>query len=106
MNEQTEKKYRVTDANKKLITARWKDGFRLEDFKTVHRTMSIKWKNDPEWNKYLRPITLYRVSKFDGYLNDKVFLSDKKVISVTTEKAAHTIKEWLNSGNQNENHDG
>ncbi|WP_339194531.1 conserved phage C-terminal domain-containing protein [Solibacillus sp. FSL R5-0449] len=28
------------------------------------------WKNDPQMNKYLRPITLFRPGNFESYLND------------------------------------
>jgi len=69
LNEKADKHYRVTEATKKLIKARWQEGFRLEDFKRVHSNMCLRWKNDEKMNQYLRPSTLYRPSKFESYLN-------------------------------------
>ena len=53
---------------RKLIEARWKEGFRLPDFLNVIRTMTAKWSTDPRMAGYLRPITLFG-SKFESYLN-------------------------------------
>lgn len=95
LNKKAEKKYKVTESTKALIRARWNEGFREEDFFKVHSNMSTKWKNDPKRNQYLRPVTLYRASKFEGYLNAKIFLSDKKIISEETEIAVQVGQEWL-----------
>src|SRR3990167_5750640 len=54
--------------NKELIRARLKEGFTIEDFKTVHRKMAAAWGLDNKMRPYLRPITLYS-SKFESYLN-------------------------------------
>lgn len=58
-----------SEATRELIRARWGEGWRLDDFKKVHTHQSDNWKDDPEWDKYLRPKTLYRRSNFEGYLN-------------------------------------
>lgn len=50
------------------IRARWNEGFRLEDFKTVIDVKSDDWVNDAKMNKYLSPDTLFG-SKFEIYLN-------------------------------------
>ncbi len=71
LNEKTGKHYRDTRDNKSMIQARWKDGFRLEDFQQVHLKMSARWKDDPKMNQYLRPSTLYAATKFEGYLNQQ-----------------------------------
>jgi len=54
-----------------LITARWNDGFVLEDFKTVIDKKCLQWLEDPVNAQYLRPETLFS-NKFEGYLNQKV----------------------------------
>lgn len=54
--------------NKELIRARQKEGYTLEDFKTVIRKKCEEWKNT-EQERYLRPITLFSVTKFENYLN-------------------------------------
>lgn len=51
-----------------LIVARIKEGFTLENFKTVHRKMAQAWGLDNKMRQYLRPITLYS-NKFESYLN-------------------------------------
>ena len=58
-------------ATRGMISARWKEGAQLEDFQHVHRVMVSKWWNDDKMSQYLRPSTLYRASKFEGYLNQK-----------------------------------
>lgn len=54
--------------NKELIKARQKEGYTLEDFKTVIRKKCEEWKNS-EQERYLRPITLFSPTKFENYLN-------------------------------------
>ena len=53
--------------SKKLIKARWNDGFTLDNFKTVHTNMCKHWLNT-EMATYVRPDTLY-TGKMDSYLN-------------------------------------
>lgn len=52
---------------KALIKARWKEGFRLEDFETVIAKKAKEWMGT-DMEKYLRPETLFG-PKFEGYLN-------------------------------------
>jgi len=54
----------------KLIQARIKEGFTLEDFYQVIKNKVEDWGNNPEMRKYLRPITLFG-TKFEAYLNEK-----------------------------------
>jgi len=96
LNQKAEKNYKHSTKDVQiLIRGRWKEGFTLEDFKVVHANMCLKWKNDPKMNQYLRPTTLYQQSKFQGYLNAKIFLSDTGQVSADTEKGMNTMKEWL-----------
>lgn len=52
-----------------LINARFKDGFKLEDFKKVISKKAKDWLGT-EYEKYLRPDTLFG-NKFESYLNQK-----------------------------------
>lgn len=54
----------------KLIVARLKSGFTVEDFKKVIDKKVAQWKNDPKMGMYLRPITLFS-TKFESYLNEQ-----------------------------------
>ncbi|MBU7466035.1 DNA replication protein [Lactiplantibacillus pentosus] len=72
LNQKADKHFKHTDANKRLIIARYKDGgFTVDEMKKVIDNQCAKWLNNPEMNQYLRPATLFRASKFEGYLNDQ-----------------------------------
>lgn len=72
LNEKTGRSFRNVDANKKLIRARWNDGYKLDDFKTVIDNMVSNWSgkdfNGIPAENYLQPKTLFS-NKFDSYLN-------------------------------------
>lgn len=71
LNDVLKTSYKATsDKTKELIRARLKDGFTIDDFKTVHRKMLKAWGFDNKMRQYLRPITLYS-NKFEGYLNQQ-----------------------------------
>jgi len=55
----------------RLISARYNDGFTLEDFKTVIDKKTSQWLNDPKMDAYLRPKTLFAASNFESYLNER-----------------------------------
>jgi uncharacterized phage protein (TIGR02220 family) len=57
-----------TKQTQTLIRARWKEGFRVDDFKKVIDRMYDSWGADSKMMQYLRPITLFG-TKFEGYLN-------------------------------------
>ncbi len=72
LNQKADKHFKHTDANKRLIIARYKDGgFTVNEMKKVIDNQCAKWLNNPEMNQYLRPVTLFQASKFEGYLNDQ-----------------------------------
>jgi len=69
LNEKAGTKYKATsDKTKRCIHARLNEGFLVEDFKTVIDKKVKGWKGT-EWEKYLRPETLFG-TKFEGYLNE------------------------------------
>lgn len=71
LNDAANTKYRhTTKKTKSLIKARWNEGFRLEDFKTVVNIKCKEWLRDEKMNKFLRPETLFG-TKFESYLNQK-----------------------------------
>jgi uncharacterized phage protein (TIGR02220 family) len=71
LNKKINSNYRATTKKTKdLITARWNEGFAFEDFKRVIDLKTDEWLDDPKWNKYLRPETLFG-SKFEAYCNQK-----------------------------------
>ena len=71
LNEKTGKRFRVTNEDtRSKIRSRWKEGHRLEDFQTVISVKVEEWRGT-EHEKFLRPETLFRQSKFESYLNQK-----------------------------------
>lgn len=72
LNTKTNKKFKYsTDQTRKLIRARFNEGYKLDDFKKVIDTKTTEWKNDPYMKKYLRPTTLFAPSKFESYLQQE-----------------------------------
>jgi uncharacterized phage protein (TIGR02220 family) len=93
-----------TPETQEKIKARWREGFRLDDFKMVIDTMTAKWKNDPKMRDYLRPMTLFG-TKFEGYLNMTVSLSDRGIVSPQGEKGMAIANEWLDEKKRQEESD-
>ena len=65
------------ESHRKLIRARWNEGYSVENFKTVIDNKVSQWlgKFDKEGNsldRYLRPSTLFAQKHFDNYLNETV----------------------------------
>jgi uncharacterized phage protein (TIGR02220 family) len=77
LNEKAETKYKASTAKTvECITARLKEGFTIEDFKTVIDKKTAEWKGT-DFEQYLRPTTLFG-TKFEGYLNAKINTQAKK----------------------------
>lgn len=53
-----------------FIRARLREGFTVEDFKTVIDKKARAWLGNREMQKFLRPETLFG-TKFEGYLNEQ-----------------------------------
>jgi uncharacterized phage protein (TIGR02220 family)/predicted phage replisome organizer len=71
LNLKCSSKYKsTTPATKTIIAARLKEGFKLDEFKTVIDKKTDEWLNDPKMCIYLRPATLFG-TKFESYLNQK-----------------------------------
>ena len=75
LNEKTGSRYKDVAGNRKMMTARWNEGYRLNDFKKVIDNKTDAWlgvvaKDGREMSQFLRPSTLFG-NKFDQYLNEK-----------------------------------
>lgn len=70
LNEKTKKHYKAnTPKTVRLIRARLKEGFTVEDFKAVIEKKRDDWLGNEKMERYLRPETLFG-TKFEGYLNE------------------------------------
>lgn len=67
LNQKVGARFKNIETNKKLIRSRFKDGFTLDDFKSVIDHKTSVWLNDEKWGQYLRPATLFG-TKFESYL--------------------------------------
>jgi uncharacterized phage protein (TIGR02220 family) len=71
LNDKTHSSFRATsEKTKRLIQARFNEGFTVEDCKKVIDNKTAEWFGT-DMQKYLRPETLFG-TKFESYLNQKV----------------------------------
>ena len=71
LNNKTNANYKPSSRKtRKLIKARWNEGFRYDDFKKVIDIKTEEWLNDPRMSMFLRPETLFG-TKFESYMNQK-----------------------------------
>lgn len=69
LNERTGKNFRAgSDNTKRHIKARWREGYTLDDFRTVIDKKAAQWMGT-DMEPYLRPQTLFS-AKFEAYLNE------------------------------------
>lgn len=82
LNLKTKSNYKYTTSKtRELIKTRFKEGFTLEDFKTVIDKKTMEWFNNEKMNMYLRPNTLFG-TYFEGYLNQPVRKKTLKEMSL------------------------
>ena len=99
LNEKTQSNYKVTSkTTRRLIRARWRDGFTLEDFYKVIDVKTEQWLGDSNMDQYLRPQTLFS-GKFEAYLNEgKRSKTIKRSNTLCSETTVHNIEvanAWL-----------
>ena len=75
LNQESSRSYKLVEPHKKLIRARYNEGYTLDDFKKVIDNKVSEWKDNDKYSQYLQPSTLFG-NKFDGYLNQE--LGNKK----------------------------
>lgn len=69
LNSRAGTRYKATTANtRKLIRARLREGFTVEDMRLVIDKKCAEWLNNRDMAQYLRPETLFG-NKFESYLN-------------------------------------
>lgn len=78
LNKKTGKRFKPNaDGNKRVIDPRLKDGYTVDDLKHIIDVKYAQWhgitfQNGQPGDNYLRPETLFRVSKIEGYLNEEI----------------------------------
>jgi uncharacterized phage protein (TIGR02220 family) len=94
LNEKSGKHFSPTSKETiKVIEARIKEGYSIDDFKKVIDTKTSKWLNT-EFEDYLRPITLFG-NKFNSYLNENPTIQRVSTIQKTISTAVETASvDW------------
>jgi len=70
LNIKTGKNYKHTSkATTRFVTARIKDGYSIQDIKSVIDKKVDEWTGS-DMEKYLRPETLFNATKFESYMNE------------------------------------
>ncbi|MED0963826.1 phage replisome organizer N-terminal domain-containing protein [Bacillus paramycoides] len=78
LNEKADKNFNhKAESHRKLIRARWNEGYTVENFKTVIDNKVSQWlgkfdRDNKPFDQYLRPSTLFAQKHFDNYLNETV----------------------------------
>lgn len=68
LNQKSGKHYRDTPTNRSLIKTRLSDGATVDDIKAAIDHVCAGWRGT-KMDQYIRPSTIFRASKFEGYVN-------------------------------------
>lgn len=97
LNQQTGKSFRHSAAaNKKLIKARWNEGYTTDQFKRVIDNKCQDWLHDSKMNQYLQPSTLF-AGKFDQYLNQRNRTTNTKNASAEEERILELSRQRMDA---------
>lgn len=77
LNKKTGKHYRYAGTNLRPIMSILKSGVSIDDIKRVIAFKIREW-SGTDYEKYLRPETLFRASKFESYLGQLGWGEDEK----------------------------
>ena len=79
LNQKSGKHFRDTDATRKLISARLNDGhFTEASVRQAIDNVVSSWSGDPKMDKYVRPTTIFKQSKFEDYVSAPPYNSRRK----------------------------
>ena len=97
LNQKTGKSFKHSAAgNKKVIKARWNEGYKLDHFRRVIDQKCQDWLNDEKMSQYLRPETLFG-NKFDQYLNQRNRTINTKSVSAEEERILELSRQRMDA---------
>lgn len=70
LNLKAHRNYRPTPVNLNFILMRMKEGYTVQDCKSVIAMKCREWSLDDKMHKYLRPATLFNCEKFNSYAGE------------------------------------
>ncbi|MDR7707096.1 conserved phage C-terminal domain-containing protein [Riemerella anatipestifer] len=79
-NEITGQRFRETKANLSGISARLKDGYTEQEIIEVIQVKTLEWKNNPTMSVHLNPVTIFRPSNFDKYVNQVMTVKEDPIL--------------------------
>ncbi|MBT0552657.1 conserved phage C-terminal domain-containing protein [Riemerella anatipestifer] len=79
-NEITGRRFRETKANLSGISARLKDGYTEQEIIEVIQVKTLEWKNNPTMSVHLNPVTIFRPSNFDKYVNQVMTVKEDPIL--------------------------
>lgn len=75
-NQLAGKKCKPIKSNLAPIKARLKDGYTEQELKEIIQVKTLEWKNNEKMNVHLHPVTLFRESNADKYLNQIIAIKE------------------------------
>jgi uncharacterized phage protein (TIGR02220 family) len=78
LNQTVSKKFKYTKGNLKEINSQINKGATEEELAHVILVKSNEWLTNDEMKKHLNPITLFRESNFDRYLNQEIVYTEEQ----------------------------
>ncbi|SDE76571.1 conserved phage C-terminal domain-containing protein [Riemerella columbipharyngis] len=72
----TGRRFRETKSNLKGISARLKDGYTEQEIIEVIQVKTLEWKNNSTMSVHLNPVTIFRPSNFDKYINQVLTIKE------------------------------
>ncbi|MEE3726153.1 hypothetical protein D1Z98_12070 [Riemerella anatipestifer] len=79
-NEITGRRFRETKANLQGISARLKDGYTEQEILEVIQVKTLEWKKNPTMSVHLNPVTIFRPSNFDKYVNQVMTVKEDPIL--------------------------
>ena len=98
LNEKSGKHFKNTATNRKLVHERLREGFTPKDIQTAIDNVTAGWLGT-EMEQYIRPSTIFRASKFEGYVNSVPRVA-KPQQSGGRPRRQEATPEWMQEGYQ------
>lgn len=76
LNTTTKRRFRPTKSNLFGIKARLKEDYSLQEIQEVIIIKTMEWTNNPQMSVHLNPVTLFRPSNFEKYINQVIAVKD------------------------------
>lgn len=97
LNRKSGKHFRDTPTNRKLIRSRLDEGFSAKEIAQAIDNVVLAWLHNPEMVRYIQPSTIFRASKFEGYVNSPPYAK-----SGSRQSQRETLPDWAQPGYESE----